>query len=209
MQSWKHLVLGFKTLEFTENLISKFSLNFFKRIFRRTKLVVSIKPRPSVQANTEQMAIFFAQGLSTKTKSLPFCVAAEHRSSRIVWHVSQTRTGLAEEGSFIVLSEHALQNIPPQFRQWCLRRDTLIMVKSRFRKRRKNDVLMKQGQEKFTFLGKGDLRNSIQAQSNGMDPPKWFFAADARRCFFVGRPGSVLQHQLGLAQILHFQARFA
>lgn len=33
--------------------------------------------------------------------------------------MSHTRTGLADDGRGMVLSEQALQNISPQFLQWC------------------------------------------------------------------------------------------
>jgi len=44
---------------------------------------------------------------------------AEQRSSSTVLHVSQTRTGFDDDGNIIFTLEHSLQNISPQFRQWC------------------------------------------------------------------------------------------
>ena len=43
----------------------------------------------------------------------------EYRWRSCVWHRSQQRTGLANAGSGMTLSEQALQKIPPQLRQWC------------------------------------------------------------------------------------------
>jgi len=48
-----------------------------------------------------------------------FIQLAEQRSSRTVLQVSQTRTGFDDDGSIIFTFEHSLQNISPQFRQWC------------------------------------------------------------------------------------------
>ena len=43
----------------------------------------------------------------------------EQRCRRRAWQVSQTLTGLGEAGSGSSLSEQLLQNISPQFLQWC------------------------------------------------------------------------------------------
>lgn len=43
----------------------------------------------------------------------------EHRWRRRAWQVSQTLTGFGEAGRGSSLSEQLLQNISPQFRQWC------------------------------------------------------------------------------------------
>lgn len=43
----------------------------------------------------------------------------EHRWRRRAWQVSQTLTGFGEAGRGSSLSEQLLQNISPQFLQWC------------------------------------------------------------------------------------------
>ena len=51
------------------------------------------------------------------------------RASSIVLHPSHTRTGLLELGNIIFWSEQSLQNISPQFRQWCYKiHNTFISI---------------------------------------------------------------------------------
>lgn len=52
-------------------------------------------------------------------QSLKVIHLTEHRSNKMVWQESQTRTGFSDEASGILLSEQLLQNIRPQFLQWC------------------------------------------------------------------------------------------
>lgn len=47
------------------------------------------------------------------------------------WQLSHTRTGLAEEGRGILLSEHSLQNMSPQFRQWCCESNIIDLISNR------------------------------------------------------------------------------
>jgi hypothetical protein len=53
------------------------------------------------------------------------CHLTAHRSNKIVWQESQTRTGFSDEASGILLSEQVLQKIRPQFRQWCCKKDEI------------------------------------------------------------------------------------
>jgi hypothetical protein len=87
-----------------------------------------------------------------------FHCTTEYRPTRNTWQSSHTRTGLADDGNDIVLSEHALQNISPQLRQWCCKKqnyyhkklngskDVLVDYEMKF----KQDVNIKKSMENLT-----------------------------------------------------------
>jgi len=55
--------------------------------------------------------------INSRYDCAPVHCITEYRPTRYTWHSSHTRTGLADDGNDIVLSEHAPQNITPQLRQ--------------------------------------------------------------------------------------------
>lgn len=89
----------------------------------------------------------------------------EYRCNNWVWQVSQTLTGRAEEGKGMVLSLQLWQNMFPQCRQWCLRRDML----NSFSQRRQWEASLSGAH----WASRNDLLTSRRSAILSFDSDKW------------------------------------